>query len=66
MLTALATHTKINDNNNKDGRKLLEMTGIFMVLMVMIVSRMYIYTELYSLNMYSSLNVSHTSTKQIF
>lgn len=42
------------------------MMDIFMALMVMIASRMYIYTELYSLNMYSSLNVSHTSIKQFF
>lgn len=45
MLTALSTHTQINDNNNEDGRKLLEMMGMFMALMVVIVSRMYTYLQ---------------------
>lgn len=45
MLTALATYTKINDNNNEDGRKLLEMMGMFTALMVVIASWMPTYFQ---------------------
>ena len=46
MLIALTTHTKINDNNNKeDGRKLLEIVGMFMALMAVMVSQVYTYSQ---------------------
>ena len=42
MLIALTTHTKINDNNNKeDGRKLSEIVVMFMALMLMMFSQVY-------------------------
>lgn len=45
MLTSVASYTKINDNNNEDGRKLLEMMRMFMALMVVMVSQVYTYSQ---------------------
>ena len=51
MLIALTTHTKINDNNNKeDGRKLSEIVVMFMALMLMMFSQVYDFSSVQSLS----------------
>ena len=51
MLIALTTHTKTNDNNNKeDGRKLLEIVVMFMALMLMMFSQVYQFSSVQSLS----------------
>lgn len=49
MLITLATHKKINDSNNnsEDERKVLEMMGMFMALMMVMVSQVYTYSQIH-------------------
>lgn len=46
MFITLATHTQVNDSNNneKDERKVLEMMGMFMALLIVMISQMYTYS----------------------
>ena len=65
MLIALTTHTKTNDNNNKeDGRKLLEIVVMFMALMLMMFSQVYQFSSVQSLSRVPLFVTSWTAALQ--
>lgn len=64
MLSALTKNTQTQKNDNRGKRKLREVMNVSMVLEVVMFSQIDPkFIELYTLNMYSLLDVNHTSLK---
>lgn len=66
MLSALTKNTQTQKNDNRGKRKLREAMNVSTVLEVVMLSQVYPKViELYTLNMYSLLHVSHTSKERL-